>query len=88
MKKEIMPKDMEKRVDKLSIYAGMQNDEYGEGCIELTNLWFSRSILNAKFVIALENEITYHLQNIIDNTEIVEELHTPSSYTITKMKWV
>ena len=84
---ETMPNDIPERVHKLSFYAGLQNDSYGEGCAALANLWYDRSMLNAEFCTALEKEITFHLQNILDNSEMVEEIFTPKQYPITKLEW-
>lgn len=87
MIEEIMPNDITERVHKLSFYAGLQNDSYGEGCEALANLWYDRSMLNTEFLTALEKEITHHLQNILDNTEMVEEIFTPNPYPITRLEW-
>ncbi len=76
----------ENQIEIIRKYAELDNTEYGETCLALINLYEHGQLVTVEFVEALEKEIEEHLNNFIENSEIITEEVTRTEKVI-HLEW-
>lgn len=77
----------DKTILELSEYAELAGSEWGETANALLSLHQMRTLLSDNMIKALEYEIVAWLDNVKESAEIIEEVVTPSSYTVKSLEW-
>ncbi len=77
---------MNKQVEELREFGGLDGSEWGEMALSLCSLYGFRDYLNEKFVNELEGEILSQLEAVKENAQVVETIET-FSRTVKSLEW-
>lgn len=78
----------DKTLTEFQQYAQLDGSEWGETATHLLHMYQIKTLLSNNMVKALKQEIEDWLENVKESAKIIEEVITPSPYSIKSLEWL